>query len=91
VNAEQEMATADGLGGDAQAPTFEFESVADATLRETWRVSVRDGDKLSSDELADCIEEELTAGRCEFVSEQAEEERNRDVRRESIERVERPS
>jgi hypothetical protein len=65
--------------------TYEFETIGEATLRETWRATITDADNLSADELHDRITDELQAGNCEFVSERAEEERERDVRAKSIE------
>lgn len=63
--------------------TYEFETICDATVRETWRVAVPA--ELAADELVDRIADELHAGRCEFVGEKAEEERNREVQEDSIE------
>lgn len=64
--------------------TYEFETLGDATVREIWRATVADF-YLTDEELRDALYEELHAGRCEFVSEQAEDERNREIREESIE------
>jgi len=63
--------------------TYEFESIGEATLRETWRVTI--ADDLGDDELLDRLTDELQAGNCEFVEERAEEEREREIRPESIE------
>lgn len=63
--------------------TYEFEATCEATVRETWRVTVP-GD-LAGEELVDRITDELQAGRCDFVSEKAEEEREREVQEHTIE------
>jgi hypothetical protein len=63
--------------------TYEFEATCEATVRETWRATVP-GD-LAGEELVDRITDELSAGRCEFISEKAEEEREREVQEHTIE------
>jgi hypothetical protein len=65
--------------------TYEFEATCEATVRETWRVTVP-GD-LAGEELLDRITDELSAGRCEFISEKAEEEQEREVKEHTIEKV----
>lgn len=57
--------------------TYEFETVGDSTIRETWRATIPAD--LGGDDVAHRLEEELEGGHCEFVSESNEEERNREL------------
>jgi hypothetical protein len=73
--------------GDAVA-RFEFETTCEVGLRETWRVAIPDVEGLTDEEIAERIDDELAAGKCEFVSEKkAEDEGDRELRRESVERL----
>jgi len=63
--------------------TYEFEATREATVRETWRVTVP-GD-LAGEELFERIEDELQAARCELISEEAEDERGREIHENTIE------
>jgi hypothetical protein len=63
--------------------TYEFEATCEATVRQTWRVTVP-GD-LAGEALVEKIEDELQAARCEFVGEKVEEKREREVQEDTIE------
>lgn len=67
--------------------TVEFRTVGEARLVETWRVEIPEIEALAPDELHDRLNSELHAGNCEFVAERAEDEQNREILTESIERL----
>jgi hypothetical protein len=75
------------LPGRDAGTRFEFEAVCDATVRETWRVVIPGADGMSDTEIADRIEDEMAGGNCEFVSEKAEDETNRNLQRATVERL----
>lgn len=61
----------------ADTVEVEFETRCVASLRERWRVAVPAG--LSDDELRERLHDELQAGRCTFVEEEAYDERDREI------------
>lgn len=67
------------------APTYEFEAECAATLVETWQVVIPDGDRLDPDELAERCNEMLP--KADFISEEAEDEQDRVLLPDTIERV----
>lgn len=69
------------------AAVFEFEAECRGIIIETWRVSLRDADDLDDEELADRLQEELSAGKAEFVAQVTDEEHDRDMKRESVLRL----
>jgi hypothetical protein len=69
------------------AAVFEFEAECRGIIIETWRVSLRDADDLDDEELADRLEEQLSAGNAEFVAQVTDEEHDRDMKRESVLRL----
>jgi hypothetical protein len=56
---------------------YEFESVGESTIRETWRASAPAD--LKGDDLAHFLEDEMREGRAEFVDESNEEENGREL------------
>jgi hypothetical protein len=62
---------------------YEFESVGESTIRETWRASAPAD--LKGDDLAHFLEDEMREGRAEFVDESNEEENGRELVEGSIE------
>lgn len=64
---------------------YEFRTIGDATIYETWRATVPEGPVLTGPELQDRLREELHAGRVDFVEQSTEEERDRELIGDSIE------
>lgn len=66
---------------------FEFEAECQGIIIETWRVTLTDADELDDEELADRLEDELSAGNAEFVARVTDEEHERGLKRESVLRL----
>lgn len=62
---------------------YEFESIGESTIRETWRASAPAD--LEGDDLAHFLEDEMREGRAEFVDESNEDENGRELVEGSIE------
>ena len=59
----------------ADTVEVEFDTRCLASLRETWRATVPAG--LDEDELREHLNDELRAGRCAFVEQEADDEHDR--------------
>lgn len=68
-------------------PVFEFEAESRGTVIETFRIALPDAEELDDEELADLLEDELAAGKAEFVARVTDEEHDRNLKRDSVLRL----
>lgn len=73
------IVTADrsALGDPEGTSVIEFEAVCQATLYETWRAVVPTG--LTGEALRDLLVDKLQRGDCDFLSQRADDERDREL------------